>query len=789
MGQGERRKRINPCPLTPSSKIKLSMNTDRREIFMAVSLTLILTTAGLVYVVQPGPFLPSLLPIPPPDPDKLVYTSGIMPLDIGFGIILDPAKVGGFTAEATNMVLSNCYDTLVSYDRDRMDRFRPILVTEVPSLENGRISPDGLTYRFTIRNDAPLTPEDVEYSFERLMLRGRSETDASAMLREALLGNWRIWDENDTSLMSFEEIDNAVKVEGNDVVFHLAKIYPPFMHVLASSCSSILCKAMCVENDDWPGTEEAWWNYHYGNESPLDDATQGFGPFIFERHYDTGWPYGYEGTVLVRNENYWRGPAKLEEVEIKIFGYSVPFDDVDNWETRKQMLLEGDADICWANPNPVEEERLWYRQTEVEGVEGIRIYTGLPTLEYYPLDFHFAISNISPYIGSGELDGNGIPPDFFNDTDIRKAFAYCLDYDTILNEIFAGEAQRPASPVLEGLPFHNPDIECYTYDLDMARHHFQQAWGGEVWNKGFNLTLVCAEAEDRPMGPGWFGVDPLRPLIAEILKDSIEAINTNFHVTLQRIRYAGDVHYWLYNRWNLTAFICPSDTAYLPDPNSFVVPFLHGTENIGFWDSREIPRNNDSIVNSLIEAGMNTVDPAERQDIYYELQRIYHEDVLGIPLAQPLTRHYQRDWVWGWYYNPAAAGMDFYEMLKGTCQDATRNIVAHVENLVDSGVLGAGAGSSLTETLDSAITHMDNGSLTEASQVLDDFTDQVNALHIPVWDKGELTALAQEIIEVLTSASTPTNDGFDMTIIPLVGGGVAAIVVITLIVWKGRVIE
>ena len=68
------------------------------------------------------------------------------------------------------MVVSNCYDTLVVYDRERMDRFRPLLVTEVPSLENGRISADGLTYRFTIRNDSTLTPEDVEYSFERVMV-------------------------------------------------------------------------------------------------------------------------------------------------------------------------------------------------------------------------------------------------------------------------------------------------------------------------------------------------------------------------------------------------------------------------------------------------------------------------------------------------------------------------------------------------------------------------------------------------------------------------------------------
>ena len=778
------------CPITPSSKKDSNRHLRPRTIFMAMSLITILSTSALSnYTAWRTLFVP---PFIAPETDKLVYCSEMEFLGLDWGGTLDPARACGVTSMR---IVSNCYDTLVTYDRGRMDRFRPLLVTEVPSLENGRISPDGLTYRFTIRSDAPLTSEDVEYSFKRTMIRGES-----GMLREALLGNDSVVEGwcNSTGcyydvIVDFEDIDNAVEAEGNDVVFHLAKIYPPFMHVLTLSSSSILSKAWCVEAGDWPGTEETWESY-IGDGSPLDFATQGYGPFIFERCYNTGCPDEYEGIVLVRNEDYWRGPARLEEVEIKIF---------DCWEKRKQMLLDGDADICRAARNPLEEERLWYRQAELEGVEGIRIYTGLPMLEYHPLDFHFAISNISPLIGSGELDGNGIPPDFFSDIDIRKAFAYCLDYNTIIHENYEGEARQPTSPVLEGLPFHNPDQETYTYDLDRARHHFQQAWGGEVWNNGFNLTLVYAEADDRPSGPGWdcyFKVNPLLPSTAEILRDSIESINTNFHVTLHKVpeEWYEEAYSWYSNVWNLTAFICPGpQTACLPDPSSFIAPFLHFTGDFGFWlpieSPRIIPTYNASTVNSLIEAGMNTVDPAERQAIYYELQRIYHEDALGIPLVQPLTRHYQRDWVWGWYHNPDTAmdfyeipaiAMDFYEMLKGTYQDPTRNIIAHIEDLVDGGILGADAGSSLNETLDSAIALMDNGDLMAASQKLNDFIDQVNALDLPVENRDELIALAQEIIEVLISTlSSITLPDLGL----VVGLSITTVATIALLlVWKKK---
>jgi len=48
---------------------------------------------------------------------------------------------------------------------------------------------------------------------------------------------------------------------------------------------------------------------------------------------------------------------------------------------------------------------------------------------------------------------------------------------------------------------------------------------------------------------------------------------------------------------------------------------------------------------------------------------IYYIDVPGIGLHQPLGRHYERDWVKGWYYNPILPNADlggyFYSLSKG----------------------------------------------------------------------------------------------------------------------------
>ena len=104
-------------------------------------------------------------------PNPKVYTS----VSIGDPRTLDPAEAYD---SASGGVLSNTYETLIFYDRDKEDTMIPILAQEVPTVANGGISPDGLTYTFKIRqgvtfhDKSPLTAEDVVFSINRLLIMG-----------------------------------------------------------------------------------------------------------------------------------------------------------------------------------------------------------------------------------------------------------------------------------------------------------------------------------------------------------------------------------------------------------------------------------------------------------------------------------------------------------------------------------------------------------------------------------------------------------------------------------------
>jgi len=352
----------------------------------------------------------------------------------------------------------------------------------------------------------------------------------------------------------------------------------------------------------------------------------GTGPFKLE-----SWETGVQ-TVLVRNEDYWRKPASLERVIIKV---------VEEWTTRKLMLQAGDADLAYVPRQ--------YAQ-EMEGIEGITVYKNLPSLQNMAAFFNLKINpEGNPDIGSRKLDGEGIPPDFFSDKDVRLGFAYSFDWDVFIKDAWLGEAIQPKGPIVEGLLGVNPEQEVYRFDPKKAEEHFKKAWRGEVWKNGFKLTVLYNTGNVQ------------RETATRIFEENIEALNPRFKIEVRPVDWPTYLRDLVTHK--LTLFLVGWLADY-PDPHNFVYPFMHSRGDFSGFQSYKNP-----IVDRLIAEGIKEVDPKKRKRIYYELQMIYYGDVPSIILTQALVRHYQRDWIHGWYWNPVIPGGDtagyFYAMSKG----------------------------------------------------------------------------------------------------------------------------
>ena len=519
---------------------------------------------------------------------------------------------------ASGEQISYIYEPLIFFDGEKTDEFVPVLATA------WEFNSEDLTYTFTIRDGVKfheggdLTPEDVEYSFERAMVQDRPGGPIW-MFFQPLLGEWG------SSGLAFADIDAAVEVDGDSVVFSLSgpAWELPFLQIVAGPWASIVDKEWCVAQGDWDGTEATWMDYNQPSEpgdTVLFDESNGTGPWKLNL-----WEKAIQ-TKLEKFDGYWQGSVPFDWVITKV---------VDEWTLRKLSLLNGDADLVYV-------PRMFIG--ELEGIEDLNVYEALPSLVVDSFFFNMAINPDSDAIGSGALDGNGIPPDFFTDLDVRKGFNYAFDWEVYIKDALVGEGEQRGSPIIEGLYGFNPDASMYSRDLDKAEEHLKAAWGGEVWEKGFKFTLFY-NAGNLP-----------RKTACEILAEGLLSLNEDFRVSIQPLTWP-TILYRMYGARDMGMYQIGWLADY-PHADNFVVPFMHSTGTFADWQAYGYPE-----LDAKIEAAFQETDPTEQLALYYELQEIYYEDAPGIMLCQPLGRRYFTKYISGFYFNaviPGNAGPLYY---------------------------------------------------------------------------------------------------------------------------------
>jgi peptide/nickel transport system substrate-binding protein len=479
-------------------------------------------------------------------------------LTIGDPETLDPSltyETGG------GEILQNTLDNLIFFKKDSPVDFIPWLATEVPSLENGGISADGATYTFKIRegvtfhDGTPMTVEDVAYTFQRNILAGGTNSpqwmlmepyygpgladiaevvdaaskgvdlsDGAAILEtaDALYDDRAaIADTYDAAVLEAvcEDLKSRIVADeaAGTVTFNLAQAWAPFLGTLAGGgWGGIQSKAWVSANGGWDGNCASWTPY-YGwlseefNETPLGVSTMGTGPYMFESWTPT------EELVLKANENFWMtdpawdgasvGAPALKTIIIKI---------VTEFSTGLAMSQAGDADNVMqmsTENRPVLDELVLERTTYDEYMAGeafTPVNEGQPFRKIDEIlavnsrtdlgyQFEINVEGGNNFIGSGKLDGDGIPSTFFQDDHIRAAIGYCFDYDLYFEDVLLGEGERAPTLMLPGMSGFDYDAPQYTYDLEKCIAEFEaSAWttcsDAEIDAKAADEAVVAADA-------------------------------------------------------------------------------------------------------------------------------------------------------------------------------------------------------------------------------------------------------------------------------------------------------
>jgi peptide/nickel transport system substrate-binding protein len=596
----------------------------------------------------PAPTTPPAEETPaPPPPTEIKNPDSFTECTIGGPDSLDPAYQYD---TASYEILFNVYEGLLFYDRESYTEFVPVLATDMPE-----VSDDLLTYTFHLREGikfhegGDLTPEDVAYTFWRGMIQDRSGGPQWVVL-EPLTGQYAIGDiadeMGDQAACEFIKSTVVPDNENGTVTFHLPKPFGAFLNIIASGWGIVLDKEWVIEQGGWDGDCATWRDYHDPEDvdSELYSAMNGTGPYIFD-HWTPG-----EEIVAVRNDDYWMteplwegaptGPAAVERAVIKY---------MTEWGTRFAAFEAGDCDMVYvprqyvSQIDPLVKEQWDAIDTSdpskmtILNENGIaRSFINMPSVSSQDVFFNqnINVEGGNPYIGSGALDGDGIPPDFFSDIHVRKALNYCFDWDTYIEEAYLGEAIQRRGPIIAGHIGYNPDSEVFSYDLAKCEEEFKLAWDGAVWDTGFYLVSTYNSGNDQ------------RRTAAEMIEAAVEGLNDKFSIAVLDVPWPTYLDEMTASR--LPFFIIGWVEDY-HHPHNWVLPYMSSS---GTWSMFQgLPQEQYDRYDAKI-AECLAIPFEDAAPCYEELQAMANEDVIDIFMTQATARHYEQLWMKGFYDNP-----------------------------------------------------------------------------------------------------------------------------------------
>jgi ABC-type transport system substrate-binding protein/predicted small lipoprotein YifL len=272
--------------------------------------------------------------------------------------------------------------------------------------------------------------------------------------------------------------------------------------------------------------------------------------------------------------------------------------------------------------------------------------------------------SLNPYIGSNMLDGNGIPGDFFTDVHIRKAFSYCFDWQTFIDDVYKGEAVQSIVLSLEGMPGFDANAPHYTYDPDKCAEEFQLASNDPnspaagVWDTGFRFQMLYNQGNST------------RQIVAEILAQNLSAVNDKFVVETLGLPWPA---YLTAQRAHRIPIMPAGWLEDIHDAHNWYQPYTTGS----YGSRQAMPEDLKAQFKALLDEGVSLTDPAARNEVYQRFNQLYYDEVPGVPLVLATSHSFQQKWLQGRVLNPLYCGYIYAPMTNadgknpGTITNAT----------------------------------------------------------------------------------------------------------------------
>ncbi|MBC7260740.1 MAG: peptide ABC transporter substrate-binding protein, partial [Chloroflexi bacterium] len=317
----------------------------------------------------------------------------------------------------------------------------PELATELPSVQNGGISPDGLTITYHLRDGIkwsdgePCTCDDWKFTWEVIM---NPESGVK-------------------STSGWKDLEAVECPDPQTIVFKFKRYYAPHFQIIGGAW-------VLPRHATGDPAKMQTWDY---NRAPV-----GNGPFKFKE-----WVSG-DHITLVRNEHYylWESEGKpyLDQIFIKI---------IPSREVGKQLIKTGEIDVLW---DLVEADIPEF--TDLADV----ILSAVPDTGTERLLFNLRDPKIDAPCAD-RLRQEGLWHWALGDVRVRQAIRYGIDKQLINDKLLYGKATLGTAEINMG--WAKPNIPVSEYNPDKARQLLEEAGWKDMDGDGIRECDGCLYAE------------------------------------------------------------------------------------------------------------------------------------------------------------------------------------------------------------------------------------------------------------------------------------------------------
>lgn len=360
---------------------------------------------------------------------------------IVYAVYQEPQILNPFIA--TQTVAQEAYVPVVEglLAVDPEGNFFPVLAKEVPTVENGLVSEDGLTVTYNLKegivwsDGQPFTCDDVKFTWEAI-----TDPESGAV-----------------KTTGYADIESVECPDDHTAVLNFKQFYAPYLSLFATP-DGVLPRHATGDPKDM----QKWvYNWH-----PI-----GTGPFKIQE-----WVSG-DHITYIPNENYRDYPEKpkLDKLIFRV---------IPSREVGKALIRTGEIDILWDLieadvPEFEDDPNVVVNMTPGPGTERLVVNLADPELDATddPLN--------NPHWALGDLR-------------VRQAVQYAIDKQFIVDELLYGLAQVGTNELNNG--WAKADIPPSEYNPEQAAALLKEAGWTDEDGDGVRECHGCPNAEEgRPL--------------------------------------------------------------------------------------------------------------------------------------------------------------------------------------------------------------------------------------------------------------------------------------------------